>query len=63
MTEWAPAPNAGRAGTAWDRPEVLALVEYVYGRELAPHSGPVVTPDGESYVIVEWGDDDVEGAA
>lgn len=53
------------AGSAWENPAVLDLIEWVWGRGGPSGSmvgGPVRLPDGSVYEI-EWDDEGVEGAA
>jgi hypothetical protein len=51
-------------GSAWEDPEVLARITDLYRRETAGSmvGHPVRLPDGSTYEI-DWGDDELEGAA
>lgn len=51
-------------GSAWEDDEVLARISDLYGRETQGSAvgQPITLPDGGVYLI-DWGADEMEGAA
>lgn len=51
-------------GSGWDHPDVLdRLAVYLLGGPANFTGHPIELPDGSTYEIVEWDDDEMEGAA